>query len=546
MFGLESHDADRHPAARSTDARVDLRAAALLVVAFVAAAWFVSLKRGPWIDELWSLWLTQSELSFGDIMRQRWLADFHPPLFSMLHWLAGPWIGDHLPSHRLINLLPLAWAASFVAVAARRFPHKASLLCVFAITLLSFSGSLRYFAEMRSYFMQMCLLFVLTGAAVVIAELSEDLDWHKDRAFATMLLATIVVALNLHYFSSLLAGVLVSTLIVCCWFSGKRRWARALASALAFGCLALLAFLWVHLQFLSHESTAFWVDATLAQAIVVIGRSVASAAEANPLVLGVAAAVLLASIAVVVRRPVAAGSRAIFDADFLGRLQLTRERRRSIGLLGFSLAVFSVALLLVHLRQPIVFHRYLLSFQVVVVGLVACLAAEAVASRRLLLMLVAAVAFVSVAQHGAKAQGERRWDATARFVSDLRATCPSSPVVAARLPGHWQTVNIAAVAEWGYRWEAQRFGFDVTYVRLGVDPLPIAPGACPTLLWIEHLTWNSRLPRNATPETALRVLGIDTSRIEMANALFIAGETGFVMRLPAKAGSPATEPRTQS
>jgi hypothetical protein len=516
----------------------DARAITLLLVFFAVCGVVVALRRGAWIDEFWSLWLAQRDLSFADAMRERWLADFHPPLYSIVQWVAGAWLDDSLPARRLLNFVPLAWAAGFAAVAAKRYPQQAPVLWAYAIAALSLSGTFLYFSEMRSYFAQLCLVFVVAGAVVAIAETRDDLDWRRDRAFALMSMATIALALNVHYFLTLLTGLLVGCLVLSCWLDGKRRWAGALVASVVAGAVPLLAFFREHVKFLGHESETFWVSGSIYDAMRIVARAALDAAQGNAVVAIVAALAVLATLAARFTRRRPSDSTAIFDADFRSSLEITARRRRTALLLVVALGLFAAVLLAAHARRPIIFPRYLLAFQVAVLSVVACLAAQALARSRVLLSVAVAAAVATLALQTFKAQGEGRWEASARIVSELHAACPASPVYVSRVPGQWQSVNGGAVAAWGYEWMARRHGFEVTYIdwRKG---LPIARGECPTVLWIEHVNWN-RLPKNATPEAALRFLGVDASKIDLVDARFVPAETGFVMTLPAAAE--ASEP----
>ena len=409
--------------------------------------------------------------------------------------------------------------------------------------LLSSPVVIEYFTEFRSYFPQMCLLFVVASASLVIGEIDEDLEWRRHGPFVAMVVPSFVVALNVHYFATLLVGVLASCLFVWCLVGRKRRWAFTVLATLVIGCIPLLAFLRVHASFLSKESSSYWVSGSVIDALLFIVRAALAAMESNPVALVVAIAAMLMWLALVFQAWRLPASETVFSADFARQLELTPQRRRAVLLLVVALTIFSVALLVAHARRPVVFPRYLLTFQVVVMALVAAVAAEALASRRVLLVLLVLVAAGIAVHQSAKRQAERRWEATAQTVSKLIAACPSSPVYAARLPGQWQSVNGAEVAAYGYRWLGRRYGFDVTYLPLkgAGEPLPISSGACPSLLWVEHVSWE-RLARSANAEMALRFLGADTSNIDLAGARFMAGETGFVLKLPAK-GAAATSRR---
>lgn len=507
------------------------RACAGLLVFFVLCATLIALRRGPWLDEIWTLWQSRHDLPLAEIISRRWMADFHPPLFSFSHWLLALGFGDALLPHRMLNLLALGWAALFVAVTLRRFPASAALILVYSVLVLSLPASLEYFADSRSYFAQMCAFFIVAGAAIVILDSDDDLDWARDTPFVAILVPTIVAALNLHYISTLLVGLLLGALIFACARQGRRRWAWTVLIAALVAGVPLLLFLVAQAQFLGRESATFWLVGTLREAVLIMLRCAAAATRANPLILAVAgAAFLVAAAAALPRGRLKLPGEPIFDADFAGRLSLAPRRRRTVLLLCAVLAAFAAIMLLAHLRQPIVTGRYLLTFQAGVMAVVACLAAEAVAHRRVLFALAVLCAAGAIAWETPKFIGERRWEATGGIVSQLIASCRSSPVYAAPLTRATPIAHAPEVLDWGYRWQADRHGFNVSRFDLRAGVLPPAADACPTLVWVEHVPGD--LPKTA--DGALQRLGLDASGIDLAQATVTLGETGFVLKLPRK------------
>jgi hypothetical protein len=161
-------------------------------------------------------------------------------------------------------------------------------------------------------------------------------------------------------------------------------------------------------------------------------------------------------------------------------------------------------------------------------AVLACLAAEAVLHRRVLFVLLIAVALYGIVEETAKTIGERRWDATARIVSRQIAECRSSPVYTAFVPQMVRLRNAQQAIRWGYHWQGQRYGFQVQPLDLGSTSLPPVTGRCPALLWVEQM---GTLPPTSV-EGALARLGRDAPGVDTAAARLYVGESGFVLKLP--------------
>ena len=274
------------------------------------------LQRGPWLDEFWTLWLSAHDAPLDEIFWQRWMADLHPPLFSLMHWLAEPWAGDSYVRHRMLNLVPLAWCALFVGLVLRRHATAAPMVCVFLVCFLSLPVTTEYFAEMRSYFSLMCLLFSLVGCVMVIHAAEQDLDRDRDLPLLVFTGVTVVVALNLNYIGTAVGGLVGSAAVVACALTGKRRWSVALIALMAVSMIPLVGLLVIQQRVLSDAAANYWVSGTLSDAVLTIRRTVKRGMVANPvallavcLVLAGAAALALRAAGRSRRRPPAGGRR---------------------------------------------------------------------------------------------------------------------------------------------------------------------------------------------------------------------------------------------
>ena len=231
----------------------------IVAAVFLAAALHVTLQRGTWMDEFWTLWFSQHDIGLAELVRARWVADYNPPLFSFWHWLFTPLVGSVPLPHRLMNVLAVAWAAYFLVGAARRYPASANVLMVHALLVLSLPAVVPYFAELRSYFSQIWIFHVLLGTLIVANDRASDLDWQQDRWLAVMLSLSVLMALNIHYVSTTLAGPLIGAAVVLFWWRGQRRLALTLVAASALAAVPLFSFYFMHRDYLSDEMQTFWI-----------------------------------------------------------------------------------------------------------------------------------------------------------------------------------------------------------------------------------------------------------------------------------------------
>lgn len=525
------------PAGSASASDREVRVLIALFAVFLVAGCWALLRRGPWLDEFWSLWQAQHDVSVAEAWRQRWMVDFNPPLFSFVHWAIWPWTESSVQAHRVANLVALGWAAVFSATAIRRFPQRRAFIVVFASIALALPSTLSNLAEARSYFAQICTIYVLTGSAVLIADphagVGHDLDRRADRWFAAMLLGSIVVAVNLHYFETLLACLLMGALVILCLARAWRRWAAAISVATLLGLVPVTAHLIAQLPFLVGESGHYWVRGSLGRAVLWFLYLGFEVLAANAVAAFAAAAVVLSSAATWLPAWRGTWPVPLLDEARRRRFAPTVQRLQVASMLVCVLAAFALVMLLAHAHQPIVTRRYLVNFQIVVAGLVACLAADMLARRRSLFVLAIVLAGIAVVLHARKTALEDRWDATLRHVDGLATRCPASPVYAVIVPRATFSANEIAVLRWAYRQQAERRGITLRYHEVGGQPLPLGAGVCPTVLWVEHVDWEI-IPRESSTEDLLRVVRLDATRVDLGRAEAFKSDTGFVLSLSSK------------
>jgi hypothetical protein len=91
----------------------------LLIILAIAAV--DAALRGPWLDEFWTLELSDGRNGLSALIRDGWMRDVHPPVFNAWATLLASLGVTSIPAGRLAsNLL----AAGLMIVVARRFSRR--------------------------------------------------------------------------------------------------------------------------------------------------------------------------------------------------------------------------------------------------------------------------------------------------------------------------------------------------------------------------------------------------------------------------------------
>lgn len=223
---------------------------ALVVLASVETA--LAEHWGLWIDELYSLWTTRTDIPTAESLA-RIHGDSNPPLYFALLRIVRAFVsGPHAAIVLLNSLLLLAAGAFVLAVSWRRrvFP-----LALFGLAAFILSGPVFFFVqEGRSYFLGLCLAFA-TSWCVALA-VTED----GDRRIGLWTFASLgVLAAVTHPFSALLAGGMAAGLVVHGLASKRSELARA---GLVLGAAASVTFLtWLATAF-GRLGNVAWMEFT--------------------------------------------------------------------------------------------------------------------------------------------------------------------------------------------------------------------------------------------------------------------------------------------
>lgn len=504
---------------RTTDAgrtgipRWTIIATLALVAASIAISIVAALTRGPWMDEFWTLWATDPTVPWPQALRQRWLTDVHPPLFSMASRLLSGLLGPDIPVRRLQNLLPLAALLAAFAYAARTWTAAGRFLLIYAVLTFSSYFMAGYFAEYRSYFAQFCCGVVFYGCGYALLS-GTTIPTGRGRAVATMaLLLTSLLLVNLHFVTAVVALISLAGLAMLALHLGQRRLAASFCAIAAVSAAPLaITLLFQARLLLARTGGHFWIETGLSQAVVIVAGSIIKGIGCNLVIVGAAMLMLL-------RRPsprLEAGGPASTD--------------RLIGMAFLAVAAIACcALLVINLQTPIIIDRYLVLCSAAVACGLAILARDVVFESRIGVPLLLANAVLFLAVSGGKLFHEPRWNASATLIRTALVQCPTATVEAFQfiypgtLPDEWTVLHLA------YDYLGQRFGFQPHLAGSSSPYVPAARGArCADILWTEHVLWSHRTVAD-DDRLVLNAARLALGPIDLADAAVLRTRTGAVV-----------------
>ena len=444
-----------------------------MLVAAVLPLWFtLAIFRDVWIDELWTLYMSAHGLPFGEMFRERWTHDTHPPLFMMSQWLFGTPIGENLIGRRLLNLVPLLLFSGMAMAVARRRGDAMPFFLVFGALVFSSSVLGLNFPELRAYFGQYCASAVLAILLFELTHRDDDLQPGRDTGLAIMIVGTLLLALNLQYVCAFICGIVVGIFAIDQWRVGHRRWATLLVGTTAV-CVGLLFLaLWASRPYMAQATTDFWLKRTTGEGIHVLAKMMLLATSYNVVA-------------------VACGVNGLVAAWHDRRHVLARPDLRYVLLLAVALAIAAAALLAVNAVKPIMIERYVLPLAPFAAAGLATLAAKP-AMRRGVYPLIVALAAVAIIPVLLRELRRQDWNAGAAVVSAQVRGCAGTRVygvdrrdllpafAGAPLPNQHDIVS------WSMQYVARQHDYALTMVRPDTGPLQLAPAPCPTIIWVDH------------------------------------------------------------
>jgi hypothetical protein len=474
---------------------------AILAIATVDAA-----LRGPWLDEFWTLELSDSRKGLLALVRDGWLRDTHPPVFNAWATLLAALGVTSIPAGRLAsNLL----AAGLMILAAlrlsRRAPGQAGFNATLLLLTLSLPLAMESFGLYRSYFWQMAAIGTLTLVARHVASARADLDWRRDLDVAAIAVLATAGSIGLHYVGGLFGGLLAGAITLCAFARGLRRWAALMLATAALSSLFVVASLLLQAPNWAAEFDHSWIDLPGFQALGLLATLALAPLWLNPVPLV-----------------------GLWPGLWIGQGTRDGSERLFVVLIGGVLVAGVAIVLAVHAVKPIVVHRYLLSVPVLVSALMAVPAARFAHARLpfgLLALMSVAVAATPLVESGIRPL----WRENARTIATIVAGCPTTQVYAASGWALGPAAETRAarredpVFERAYRTLAAPWGYGVEFIGQN-GTAEATQGACPVLLWYEHT------PNEAEDDLPAAIEAAGLTGLQNARLSVTRSRTGFVVR----------------
>lgn len=435
---------------------------ALFVFAFFTRT---ALMRGPWLDEFWTFWLTDPTQSAPTLM-QRWLSDQHPAFFSIFVHMTRTVVGGSIEDQRvLVNGAGLAAFLAATLVFTRLTPGKSGFFRVFPIIVLALPTTIEAFAGLRSYFLQIVACAVWLEFVFYAAVQARDTPLARSAVAIGSVAAFVMIA---THFVAGLQGVILYLGTAALLYPQRRRALVWTTGAAGVAGAAILISGAVQMPRWAHELDFHWITST--------------APDTLDMYRNLCTEVLWISLPIVA-------------VALSGRLDTSAVERRFQIATAAAVVVAGCLVLAVNAVQPISVPRY---FTPLLVALVAVFAAGASAlwSTRFAFraaLLVWALGCLCVSS--LRAADVHGWYGGAAEIARIIAKCPTTKVIA--ISG-WtfdsHATSLAASREepvfaLGYRIAGARYGFVPEVVALPSrrGQRLVAVGACPTILWSEHL-----------------------------------------------------------
>ena len=456
---------------------------------------------GPWLDEFWTLELSDTGKGLVSLVRDGWLHDTHPPLFNAWTTLLASLGVTSIAAGRLLSN-GLAVALMIVAARrlSRRMPEQADFNTVLLLLILSLPQAIDSFATYRSYFWQIAAVGTLVFVARHVASTRVDLDLRKDVDLAVIAVLATVASIGLHYVGAVFGGLLAASIALCAWRRALRRWSTLMLLATGGAGLFVIASVLAQAPNWAVDLDHTWIDLPGLQALGVTLLLAADAIGHNPVAL--------------------AGMR-------LGRPH-GESPWPFVAMVGGVIVAGVAIVLTVHAFTPIVVERYLIAVAVLVCALMAVPAARIARDSLLfgLLVLVSvAVAAAPLVQSGFRL----KWYEGARTIAEIVSACPTTRVFAA---SGW-TLGPAAetraalredpVFARAYRSLADRYGFVVRFIGQN-ETAEATPGDCPVLVWYEHT------PNEAEDDLGAALYATGFTGLSDVRLSVIRTATGMVLR----------------
>jgi hypothetical protein len=481
----------------------------------VVLALIVSATRGPYFDEMWTMWMSAPELGIGDTAHQLWFNDVHPPLYYMLNRLVWPVLGEDIFWHRLTNLVPLAMLLGLAVHLARSVPAMRGVVVVVLVLVLS-NPDVGYLIEYRSYTTILCAATAVLLLLYRVVLLDGDLDLARDRGLMILLLGTLLLAFNLHYFASLICGVAVGVVALDRLWLRRSRWAAFLILCTVVASVPLLASLAAERAYMAKAVPDFWIDTSPLRTVGLLVQVGLESFGFN--------VVLAACLFLVVRSTVQ--RRAAAD-------QPVSPQWRFALLMAAAALLASGLILAASLVRPMVVARYLVALTPIYAIALGALTERLLLSRAWLFSLFVLNAAIAAVIPFAQQFDRPLWNESASVIAGGVRACPAARVYALERHDLPPAMTVPALPNarefihWALPRLGRQHGFAAEPVTPGDRPHPRSPAPCPTFVWSEHVK------RNA-PEAVgtIRAAGLEVAQDELQDVRRFDSRSGFVLIVP--------------
>lgn len=479
---------------RVTPARAEIALAGAVVLVGLIGA-LSTLGRGAWLDEFWTLASSPPGMSgaeFLDVMSR----EVHPILHYGMAYVAQAAGVTDLAALRAMNLLGVPVALAAIWFARRQGAVTTTQACLVAALYASSALFLDYFAELRAYF----LIHSFSVAATLLwVAMARDVEAGRRTGLGVLIAwgLSLAVLVNLHYFATLLGGVMTAALLLAMQL--RKRGLRDLIALAAVSAAAASPAVLMALVHASHsdEGIVSWVQTGRIDGAFVILDLVWTALAHNIVAAGCAVPAVLVAVE---------------------RRALWRDHQPEILLTGVLVVFFGI-LFVLNVARPIIVDRYLIASSGPALVVVAMLAGGASAPRW---AAAAACLFALLTQARNLYAGtyeKEGWRESASLVADLAAACPTTRVYLAPILDLEPSSMLVTVKRFGLRYYADELGFPAE--EAGPGDVIVTDGVCPAVVWTEHM-----LHLGTTRASEL----LDAAELEWSGAAeLIPSGTGAVM-----------------
>ena len=473
-------------------------AVAIILVLLAADA----ARRGPWLDEFWTLQLSDGHQDFRALIRDGWLRDTHPPLFNLWATFLNAIGIVSIPAARLATNLPAVGLMILATLHfSRRMPEQAGFSAAMLLLTLSLPEAADAFGDYRSYFWQIAALSTLTLIARYVVLTTVDLDIRKDAGFAVIAVLATAGSIALHYIGGVFGGLLAGAIAVSAIARGHWRWAALVLATAAAASLFVVAAALLQAPNWASEFDVKWISSEGLEALAIPSVLVGVAICHNP--------VPLAGL-------------------WFMRRRWTRPESVFIAMMAGVLIGGLAVVLAVNAFMPIMVIRYVQLVTVLTSAIMASLAAKFTHDWRLF-GLLALVSVAAVAGPLAWNGISPEWQDGAGKVAQIVAECPTTQVYAT---SGW-TLGSAAdsrtalrenpVFERAHGLLAGQYGYTVHFIGQHGTAQAVL-GDCPVLVLYEHS------PRADEPDLPAALEATGLRGLETARLSAIRTVNGFILR----------------